>query len=216
MSYIMKLTFLLLFLLLNYESSAQGAPAVPAVSKGFITYNQANNSKRHQVRESDTSKENKEPRYFYVTGSTNVLVNTIGGFAKRFSPSIEFGRTYGIFDIGLATGRLNMNAGGDTSQFIEIRPTINIFSKGRFSEALCLGGGYIFSAQQGLLTEICNSINFNVSETIAIAVAQGYYFMDGTASNRTAQYMGVNLTYNLLKKNSVNKKRKRAAIINEN
>lgn len=166
--------------------------------------------------EKDTSKENKEPRYFYMGASTNVFVNTKGGFAKRFLPSVEFGRTYGIFDIGLATGMLNsLGSGRDTARFIEFRPTINIFSKGRFAEALCLGGGYVFKAKQGLMTEICNSINFNISETVAIAVLQGYYFFDGTNSNRSTQYMGFNLTYNFLKKHSVNKQRKKEAIVSD-
>jgi len=114
------------------------------------------------VAESDTSKENKEPRYFYLSVNTDVFVNTKGGVAKRFSPAVEFGRTYGIFDIGLATGRVSsIGPGSDTTHYIEFRPTINIFSAGRFAEGLCLGGGYVFEAKQGLLTEICNSVNFN-------------------------------------------------------
>jgi len=100
-------------------------------------------------------------------------------------------------------------------RFVEFRPTINIFSKGRFAEALCLGGGYVFKAKQGMMTEICNSINFNISETVAVAVLQGYYFFDGTNSSRSTQYMGFNITYNFLKKHSVNKQRKKAAIVND-
>jgi hypothetical protein len=172
---------------------------------------------RDTTIESDTTKENKEPRYFYITTGVNVFVNTIGGFAKRFSPSIELGRTYGIFDIGLAMGRLNtLSASRDSSKFIELRPTVNIFSKGRFSEGLCLGGGYVFGAKQGFMTEICNSINFNITEIFQISVVQGYYFFDGTMSNRNTQFMGLNLTYNLLKPHSVNKQRKRVAILNDN
>ena len=165
--------------------------------------------------ESDTSKENKEPRYFYVSINTGVFVNTKGGFAKRFALAIEFGRTYGIFDIGLATGFLSMRS-QDTCHYIEFRPTINVFSKGRFAEALCLGGGYVFSAKQGMLTEICNSINFNVNENLAIVVTQGYMFIDGTNSSRTTQYMGFTFTYNFLKSHSVNKLRKRKAIVSDN
>jgi hypothetical protein len=169
------------------------------------------------VIEKDTSKENKEPRYFYVSGNTNIFVNTKGGAAKRFSPSVEFGRTYGIFDIGLATGRLNsIGAGGDTTRFLEFRPTINIFSKGRFAEGLCLGGGYVFGAKQGLMTEICNSINFNITEIWAVAVIQGYYYFDGTNSSRGTQYMGFNLTYNFLKKHGVNINRKKKALVSDN
>ena len=167
--------------------------------------------------ESDTSKENKEPQYFYASMNAGIFVNTKGGAAKRFSPSVEFGRTYGIFDIGLSTGRLNSIAkGSDTSRFIEFRPTINVFSKGRFAEGLCLGAGYVIKAKQGLMTEICNSINFNASETVAIAITQGYYFFDGTNSSRNGQYVGLNLTYNFLKKHSVNKQRKKAAIVSDN
>ncbi len=169
------------------------------------------------VIEKDTSKENKEPQYFYVSVNADVFVNTKGGAAKRFSPSVEIGRTYGIFDIGLATGRLNsIGPGGDTSRFLEFRPTINVFSKGRFAEALCLGGGYVFKAKQGLMTEVCNSINFNISEIWAIAVTQGYYYFDGTNSNRGGQYMGFSLTYNFLKKHSVNINRKKKALVNDN
>src|ERR1700761_2631607 len=136
--------------------------------------------------ESDTSKENKEPRYFYLTALSDIYVNTHGGAGKRFSPGLEFGRTYGIFDIGLATGQIN-TLSGDTTHYLELRPTINVFSAGRFAEGLCLGAGYIFGAKQGLMTEICNSINFNISEVAAIAITQGYVFFDGTNSSRSNQ-----------------------------
>src|SRR5665213_1848118 len=77
------------------------------------------------IIEKDTSKENKEPRYYYITAIADVFVNTKGGFGKRFSPGVEFGKTFGIFDIGLATGKLNIiTTGRDTTQYIEFRPTI--------------------------------------------------------------------------------------------
>ena len=169
------------------------------------------------VIEKDTSKENKEPRYYYVTAIADVFVNTKGGFGKRFSPGVEFGKTFGIFDIGLATGKLNVvTTGRDTTQYIEFRPTINIFSKGRFAEGLCLGGGYVFGAKQALMTEICNSINFNITERASVAVVQGYLYFDGTNSSRGTQYMGFTFTYNFLRKHSVNMQRKKTAIVSDN
>ena len=82
----------------------------------MIHHSENKTTGKDTVVEKDTSKENKEPRYYYVGASTNVFVNSKGGVAKRFSPSVEFGRTYGIFDIGLTTGRLNsLSSGGDTS-----------------------------------------------------------------------------------------------------
>jgi len=198
-------------------ASAQN-PNITTLPKAILPHSQHKTvAGKDTVDESDTSKENKEPRYFYFSVLADVFVNTRGGAAKRFAPGVEFGRTYGIFDIGLATGRVNsISPGTDTSRYIEFRPTINIFSAGRFAEGLCLGGGYLFNAKQGLMTEICNSINFNVTTKIAFAVTQGYYFFDGTNSSRGAQYMGFSFTYNFLKPHSVNNQRKRAALIKDN
>jgi hypothetical protein len=208
---------LLLLLLPGYLAIAQNSP-LSTLPKALAPNSQHKTvAGKDTVLESDTSKENKEPRYYYFSLLADVFVNAKGGVAKRFAPGIEFGRTYGIFDIGLATGRTNsFSAGSDTSRYIEFRPTINIFSAGRFAEGLCLGGGYIFGAKQALMTEICNSINFNITTRVAVAVTQGYIFYDGTNNSRSTQYMGFSFTYNFLKKHSVNNQRKRAAIERDN
>jgi hypothetical protein len=205
----MKVFFTALFVIISLVTFAQSNHVLESARKVSTT-------QKDTTIESDTSKENKEPRYFYLSLNGNVFVNTRGGVAKRFSPSAEFGRTYGIFDLGIATGQLNMLSGADTAHYIELRPTINIFSKGRFAESLCLGAGYVISAKQGLMSEICNGINFNVSPTFAIAMLQGYMFFDGTNNSRSTQYIGLNLTYNFLKPHSVNKQRKKAAIVSDN
>ncbi|MDB5015374.1 MAG: hypothetical protein JWQ84_206 [Mucilaginibacter sp.] len=214
----MKKLFTLTLLIQTACAFAQNVPRASGTPHVNIPHaSHKSTVSKDTVIESDTSKENKEPRYFYYSLNANVFVNSKGGAGKRFSPSVEVGRTYGIFDIGLATGRLNsLSKGADTTRFLEFRPTINIFSKGRFAEALCLGGGYVFKGKQGLMTEICNSINFNVSETVAVAVLQGYYYFDGTNSSRGTQYMGFNFTYNFLKKHSVNRQRKKAALVSDN
>jgi hypothetical protein len=204
----MKQLFTLPLMLAAFTAFGQRQPAAPMLAKALV-------AQRDTTTEADTSRENKEPRYYYLSVNTNVFVNTKGGFAKRFAPAIEFGRTYGIFDIGLATGYTN-TLSGDSTHYLEFRPTINVFSKGRFAEALCLGGGMVFGAKQGLMTEICNSINFNISENVAVAVTQGYVFYDGTNDNRSAQYMGFAITYNFLKPHSVNKQRKKKSLVSDN
>lgn len=189
-------------------AAAQQVPKAPIIAKTAL-------ARRDTTTEADTSKENKEPRYYYLSLNTNVFVNTKGGFSKRFAPAVEFGRTYGIFDIGLASGMAN-TLRADTARYLEFRATINVFSKGRFAEALCLGGGYLFGAKQALMTEICNSINFNISENVAVAVTQGYVFFDGTNDSRSTQYMGLAITYNFLKPHSVNKQRKKRTLVSDN
>lgn len=213
----MKRYLPLLLVLIAGVAKAQNSP-LSTLPKALVPHAQHKTiAVKDTSIESDTSKENKEPRYYYMSVNSDVFVNTRGGLAKRFSPAVEFGRTYGIFDIGLATGRINSFSGGsDTVRYIEFRPTINIFSAGRFAEGLCLGGGYVFKAKQSLMTEICNSINFNISTTVAVAITQGYYFFDGTNSSRSTQYMGFAFTYNFLRPHSVNQQRKKAAITKDN
>ena len=208
----MKIYLTFLSALLPVYLLAQN-PVSHALPKALIPHAQHRTvAGKDTVIESDTSKETKEPRYFYFSALADVYVNTKGGAAKRFGPGFEFGRTYGIFDIGLAVGRTtSIGKERDSCHYLEFRPTINIFSAGRFAEGLCLGGGYLFGAKQALMTEICNSINFNISANVAVAVTQGYEFFDGTNSSRTAQYMGLTFTYNFLRPHSVNKARKKAA-----
>jgi hypothetical protein len=213
----LKTLFTSSIILLTTSIFAQNSN-VTSVARALLPHSQHKTiAGKDTTIESDTSKENKEPRYYYLSVNSNVFVNTKGGFAKRFSPAVEFGRTYGIFDIGLATGLFStIGSASDSAHYIEFRPTINIFSAGRFAEGLCLGGGYVFGGKQGLMTEIGNSINFNISTTIAVAVTQGYYFFDGTNNSRSTQYMGFSFTYNFLAPHSVNKQRKKEAIIKDN
>lgn len=155
----------------------------------------------------------KEAHYNYLSMATSVYTNTPGTFKQKVFNTIEGGRTFGIFDIGLTLGRLNL-LHSDTSWFAEALPTINVFSKGRFSEAFTLGAGYVINAKGNFLTEITNSINFAPTNGIVISVYQGNYFFDGKYSTSKAQFMGLSFTYNFIKKNSVTDFKKRKSLLN--
>ena len=155
----------------------------------------------------------KEPHYTYLSIGTSVYTNAPGTFSQKQFITAEFGETFGIFDIGAMVGRLNLMQ-SDTSWFIEALPTINVFSKGRFSEALTLGAGYVFGAKENFLTEVTNSINFAPSNKIVITVYQGNYFFDGRLSTSKAQFMGLSITYNFIKKNSTVDIKKRKSLLN--
>lgn len=159
----------------------------------------------------------KEPHYNYLTFSTSVFTNAIGTFNQKVFFLVEAGRTFGIFDMGLAIGRLNFvkaKNGLDSNWFAEILPTINVFSKGRFSEALTLGAGRIFNRKENFLTEVTNSINFAATNIILITVYQGNYFLDGKLSTSKAQFMGLSVTLNFIKKGSQIDGKRRKSLLN--
>lgn len=166
----------------------------------------------------DTTKpREKEAHYFYVSLSTSVFTNAIGSFNQKLFSAVEFGRTYGIFDIGLVVGRLNMvkaGSGADSVWFTELLPTINVFSKGRFSEAFSLGVGRVYNRKENFMTEITNSINFAPTSRIVITVFQGNYFFDGRLSTSHAQFMGLSFTYNFIKKGTGDEVKRRQSLLN--
>lgn len=155
----------------------------------------------------------KEPHYIYLSLSTSVYTNAVGSVNEKLFMAAEVGKTFGIFDIGLCLGRLSW-AKTDSNWFAEILPTINVFSKGRFSEALTLGAGRIFNRKENFLTELTNSINFAPNNNFVITVYQGNYFFDGRSSTSKAQFMGLSVTYNFIKKGSQTDDKRRKSLFN--
>jgi hypothetical protein len=155
----------------------------------------------------------KEPHYNYLSLAASVYTNTPGSIKEKLFMTAEAGRTYGIFDIGIMVARRNL-IHSDTSWFVEVLPTINVFSKGRFSEALTLGAGYVINAKENFLTEITNSINFAPTNRLVISVYQGNYFFDGKLSTSRAQFMGLSTTFNFIKSNSATDIKKRKSLLN--
>jgi hypothetical protein len=160
-----------------------------------------------------SQKREKEAHYYYFSIGTCVYTNAPGTFKQKTFVTAEFGGSFGIFDIGMMLGRLNL-LHSDTSWFTEILPTINVFSKGRFSEALTLGAGYVFGAKQNFLTEITNSINFAPNNRLVITVFQGNYFFDGKLSTSKAQFMGLSFTFNFIKDNSKTEQLRKKSLLN--
>ncbi|MDQ6761322.1 MAG: hypothetical protein M3015_01700 [Bacteroidota bacterium] len=159
----------------------------------------------------------KEAHYTYLSIETSVFTNTPGTISQKLFMTAEVGRTFGIFDIGIAAGRLNLvnaKSGADSNWFAEVLPTINVFSKGRFSEALTLGAGHIFHRKENFLTEITNSINFAPNNRTIITVYQGNYFLDGKLSTSKAQFMGLSVTFNCIKKNTKTDVLRRKSLLN--
>ena len=160
-----------------------------------------------------SQKREKEAHYYYLSLGTCVYTNSPGNFNQKTFLTTEFGGSFGIFDIGVMVGRLSLTR-SDTSWFTEVLPTINVFSKGRFSEALTLGAGYVFGAKQNFLTEVTNSINFAPTNKLVITVFQGNYFFDGRLSTSKAQFMGLSITFNFIKGNSNTEQLRKKSLLN--
>jgi hypothetical protein len=56
--------------------------------------------------------------------------------------------------------------GRDTTAFFELRPNLNVFQQGKFTNTFTAGIGYILNAQENLLTELSSRIEYAYSPQI--------------------------------------------------
>ncbi len=74
------------------------------------------------------------------------LTNDAGTVAEKANLSFEIGRQWTVFSMGLDIGKTSLGKvkDRDTTVYIEIRPNLNVFQQGRFTNTLTIGIGYIF------------------------------------------------------------------------
>jgi hypothetical protein len=120
-----------------------------------------------------------------------------GTIAQRTTIDIEFGRQWDVFSLGLDIGKNHIEkvSGSDTNWYVEIRPSLNVFQQGRFTNTLTIGLGYIFNAQQNILTEFTTGIEYTPSKTWSYNAFFGTYFYSGTNSSGSQNFLGFSVMY---------------------
>ena len=138
------------------------------------------------------------------------LTNTAGTLAEKSNVSIEVGKQWDVFSLGLDLGKTTLSkmSGKDTSTYIEIRPNLNIFQQGKWTNTFTAGIGYIFGAQENLLTELTSGIEYSASETVHINVQFGQYYYSGLHAADNSTFLGASVMYYL-------KPSKKKALINK-
>ena len=132
----------------------------------------------------------------YVSFSPSIY-NGTGTFREKAMFTLEVGRTFDVFNLGLAYGKTNLakQEGGDTTNFIQIRPTLNLFSFQKFSAGVTLGIGKVFGAEQNLMTEFAYSINYMPNQNLFFSLFQGRYNFDGRESASRFSFFGATIGY---------------------
>src|ERR1700712_820598 len=84
------------------------------------------------------------------------LTNTSGPIADKLNLALEVGQQWDVFSLGLDIGKTTFSKVGvkDTSLYLEIRPSLNVFQQGKFTNTLTIGAGFVFGAEESLLTEL--------------------------------------------------------------
>ena len=123
------------------------------------------------------------------------LTNTAGSIADKANISFEVGRQWDVFSLGIDIGKSTLAPvhGRDTSLYLEIRPNLNIFQQGKFTNTITMGIGFIFNAKESLMTELTNGIEFAYSPLIHFNIFFGQYFYSGKTSSSSVTFFGLSI-----------------------
>src|SRR5689334_6864176 len=90
------------------------------------------------------------------------LTNSPGTLAEKANLSFEAGKQWDCFSLGVDVGKttLGKTVGRDTSIYWEMRPNLNIFQQGKFTNTVTIGIGFIGNAEENFMTEFTSGIEF--------------------------------------------------------
>jgi hypothetical protein len=120
------------------------------------------------------------------------VTNTPGTLAEKSNIAIEVGRQWDVFSLGIDIGKTSMGkvTGRDTTAYLELRPNLNIFQQGKFTNTFTAGIGYIFNAKENLMTELTSGIEYAMTQKLHFNVFFGQYFYSGRNSASNATFFG--------------------------
>jgi len=121
------------------------------------------------------------------------LTNSPGTVAEKSNIAVEVGRQWDVFSLGIDVGRTTMapvHGGRDTSVYLELRPNLNVFQQGKFTNTFTAGIGGIFHAKEDLMTELTSGIEYAYSNKVHFNVFFGQYFYSGRHSASDVTFFG--------------------------
>ena len=123
------------------------------------------------------------------------ISNIPGTFKGKSNFSLEVGKQWDVFSLGLAVGKTTLESTRqDTCTYFEIRPNLNIFQVGKFTNTFTSGIGYV-NSKQSLLTELTYGIEYSYTEQIHLNIMFGQYYYSGLTTASTETFFGVSIMY---------------------
>jgi hypothetical protein len=125
------------------------------------------------------------------------LTNTAGSFTDKSNIALELGQQWDVFSLGIDVGKTTLTKikGKDTSTYLELRPNLNIFQEGKFTNTFTAGIGYILGAKESLLTEVTYGIEYSFTQNLHFNVFFGQYYYSGKTSASNVSFFGISAAY---------------------
>ena len=134
-----------------------------------------------------------------------------GSLGQRSTFDMEFGYQWEVFSVGLDFGKTTLSKnlpylddgnGGKiystTPQgkyYTEIRPNLNIFQQGKWTNTMTIGLGYIYGANENVLMEYSSGIQYTPKEIWSYNLYFGTYYFSGRYSSSSSNFVGISVMY---------------------
>jgi hypothetical protein len=132
------------------------------------------------------------------------ISNTAGTLADKTNIGLEFGRQWDVFSLGVVVGKTSFEKmhGRDTSMYFELRPNLNVFQQGKFTNTFTAGIGVIVNAEESLMTELTSGIEYAYNDKVHFNIYFGQYYYSGRYSDSNATFFGVSVIFYFSPNNS--------------
>lgn len=115
-----------------------------------------------------------------------------GKFPSRIIQNFEVGKTFGPLDIGIGVGRFSSS---DSTNFAQLRTTLDATQIGVFSCEFALGIGKVFNSSNPLMFETSTTILAQFSEKIGVGAIVGSYDFIGEYQQKRKNFFGLFVRY---------------------
>lgn len=132
------------------------------------------------------------------------LTNDAGTLWGKSNLALEIGRQWDVFSFGVDVGKTSLGkvVGRDTTAYIELRPNLNIFQQGKFTNTFTAGIGLIFNSKQSLLTELTSGIEYAYNPKFHLNIYFGQYYYSGRNDASSVTFFGISVMRYFLPSNA--------------
>lgn len=137
-----------------------------------------------------------------------------GTYGQKTSFNLEVGKQWNIFSLGVDLGKTTLstseivnstNSDGTITKSIttnpqgkwytEVRPNLNVFQQGKFTNTLTCGVGYVFNSDENIMVEYSSGIQFTPDKTWSYNLYFGSYYYTGLNSSSSNNFLGISIMY---------------------
>lgn len=120
-----------------------------------------------------------------------------GKMIDRQFYNVEFGRTIGIMDFGIAVGKISQRP--DSTTFVEGKITMDACQIGLFSNEFTIGVGHVFKSETPIMLEASSTIFAQLGKYWGVGIVTGYNDYSGETYSVGKSYFGLYLRFGLLR-----------------